>query len=49
MKQYKVGDIIEDKNGRVGLITAVYNSPFVTYYIVLIDGETFHLQAEDLI
>ncbi len=49
MKLYKVGDLVEDKNGRTGLVTSVYNSPFVIYYTVLIDGETIVLQAEDLI
>ena len=48
MKEYNVGDIVEDTLGRTGLIVSVYNSPLVTYYMVLIKGETFQLQAEDL-
>ena len=49
MKRYKVGDIVEDKNGRTGLVVSVYDSPLVTYYSILIDGEIFQLQAEDLV
>ena len=49
MNRYKVGDIVEDKNGRTGLVISVYASPLATYYNILIDGEMFQLQAEDLV
>ena len=48
MNEYSVGEIIIDKRGRTGLIVACYDLHFAVYYDVVIDGQTFQLQAEDI-